>query len=259
MRTATLLRACHPQPSLAVTAMAAALATLTGHDRRGVARVAAAVGTGQLSVGWCNDWLDASRDTAVGRTDKPVAAGTVDASQVRAAALTALAVSLVASARLGGPGRRHLVALASAWSYDLGVKSTALSWAPYALSFGLLPGVATPAGRSLPHRIGAAAALLGVGAHLANALPDLDDDSATDVRNVATRLGRGPSRVGSAAALLTGTALLTGLRAPAFAAAAGVTAAGLGAGPTSRRPFAAAMAVAGLDVVLLLRRSRVSR
>jgi 4-hydroxybenzoate polyprenyltransferase len=259
MRIATLLRASHPQPSLAVTAMAATFASAAGHDRRGIARVAAAVGAGQLSVGWCNDWLDGARDSAVGRTDKPVATGAVTTSQVRGAAVTALVVSALASARLGAPGRRHLAALASAWSYDLGVKSTAMSWAPYAVSFGLLPGVASPAGRTVPPRVTAAAALLGIGAHLANALPDLDDDAATDVRNLATRIGRRPSQLGAAAALLAGTALLTGVRRPAFAAAAGITVVGLAAAETSRRPFLAAMAVAGLDVVLLVRRARVSR
>ncbi len=254
MSFARLLAASHPQPSAAVTAMAALLAAATGHDRRGIARVAAAVGAGQLSVGWCNDWLDAGRDGVVGRADKPVVASDLDPGTVRTAAFVALTASALLSARLGRPGRKHLAALASAWSYDLGLKGTAGSWAPYAVSFGLLPQVAAPDGYALPRRATAAAALLGVGAHLANALPDLDDDVATGVRNLPTRLGRGRSQVGAGAALLAGTALLSGPRDPVFLGAAVITAGGLAA----ERPFEAAMAVAGLNVLLLLIRSRAA-
>ncbi len=39
----------------------------------------AAVLTGQLSIGWSNDWLDAYRDAAVRRFDKPVVSGAVTA------------------------------------------------------------------------------------------------------------------------------------------------------------------------------------
>src|SRR5918994_1829605 len=68
-----LLRACHPEPTAAVTLMMTALAVTAGRDARGVLMVAAAVLTGQLSIGWLNDVLDARRDRAVGRLDKPVA------------------------------------------------------------------------------------------------------------------------------------------------------------------------------------------
>ena len=42
------------------------------------------------------------------------------------------------------------------------------------------------------------AALLGVGAHLLNVLPDLDDDAATGVRGLPHRLG--PRRIAPVAA-----------------------------------------------------------
>ena len=52
-----LLRACHLQPTLAVTAISTALALSVG---RGVGALAVlfAVLAGQLSVGWSNDYLD---------------------------------------------------------------------------------------------------------------------------------------------------------------------------------------------------------
>src|SRR4051794_41679632 len=66
---------CHPGPALAVTVVATLLAVAAGAPARTVALVGAAFGVGQLSIGWSNDWLDAARDVAVGRGDKPVAAG----------------------------------------------------------------------------------------------------------------------------------------------------------------------------------------
>src|SRR6202789_4337288 len=77
-RTAlALLRASHPEPTVMVTALAVALAIGTGRGGVGVLFVGAAVLAGQLSVGWHNDWLDAKRDSAAGRTDKPVAPGEI--------------------------------------------------------------------------------------------------------------------------------------------------------------------------------------
>ena len=60
-----LAAACHPEPTVAVTAMATALAATTGRDAVGVLLVAVAVLTGQLSIGWLNDYLDADRDVLV--------------------------------------------------------------------------------------------------------------------------------------------------------------------------------------------------
>ena len=193
-----LARACHPLPSLAVAAVVALLAATAGRDGRGVALTFAAVLVGQLSVGWANDAVDASRDIAAGRTDKPVVAGLVDARTVRRAAVAALAVAVVMSYVAAGPvgGSAHVVALASAWAYDLGVKSTRWSFLPFAVSFGLLPAFVTygltPPAAPAPW-VTAGAALLGVGAHLANAVPDLERDRADGSAGVVDGLGRGPA------------------------------------------------------------------
>ena len=109
-----LVRACHFQPTLAVTAVTTGLAALAGRSAWGCVAVAVAVLAGQLSTGWSNDWFDAARDTANGRTDKPIVSGAVDVSTVRAAALAALvglrpAVAPVRVAgRRGPPGGRRL-------------------------------------------------------------------------------------------------------------------------------------------------------
>ena len=58
----------------------------------------AAVFTGQLLIGWSNDYLDAERDRAVHRSDKPVAAGAVAPRAAVTAAVIALILTLALSA-----------------------------------------------------------------------------------------------------------------------------------------------------------------
>ena len=60
-----------------------------------VLAVGAAVLAGQLSVGWHNDWLDAERDSAAARPDKPVATGAVSRRTVARCALIALAAAVL--------------------------------------------------------------------------------------------------------------------------------------------------------------------
>ena len=262
-----LVVASHLPPTVMVTAFALALSAGIGAGARTTTLVALAVLTGQLSVGWSNDWLDARRDVAVGRADKPVVTGLVTAATLRAAALVALGACVVLSLATGLlPGAVHVVAVGVAWSYNALLKATWWSWAPYAVSFGLLAVfvvLAAPgAGRPAPWAV-AAAALLGVGAHFANTLPDLEDDTATDVRGLPHRLGRRASSV-LAPVLLAAASALVVLAPPtppgpvtwALGAVAVVLALAAGAvgvvRPRSRAPFALSMAVAGVCVVLLV-------
>ncbi|ARK05512.1 ubiquinone biosynthesis protein UbiA [Cellulosimicrobium sp. TH-20] len=262
-----LVVASHFPPTVMVTAFALALSAGIGAGARTTTLVALAVLTGQLSVGWSNDWLDARRDVAVGRADKPVVTGLVTAATLRAAALVALGACVVLSLATGLlPGVVHVVAVGVAWSYNALLKATWWSWAPYAVSFGLLAVfvvLAAPgAGRPAPWAV-AAAALLGVGAHVANTLPDLEDDAATGVRGLPHRLGRRASSV-LAPVLLAAASALVVLAPPtppgpvmwALGAVAVVLALAAGAvgvvRPRSRAPFALSMAVAGVCVVLLV-------
>lgn len=260
-----LLRACHPEPTVAVTAMITALAVTAGRDARGVLLVAAAVLAGQLSIGWLNDALDAGRDTAVGRTDKPVATGAVSGRTVGVAAGVAAVACVPLSFASGAlAGSVHLVAVAAGWAYDLGLKSTRWSVLPYLVCFGLLPVfvvLGLPGAPVPPGWLPAAGALLGAGAHFANVLPDLDDDAATGVRGLPHRLGATASRAAAALLLLAATVVLAvAAPLPAVLAwsvpllAALVLAAGFRAGrrPGSRAPFRAVLVVAALAVVLLL-------
>jgi 4-hydroxybenzoate polyprenyltransferase len=260
------VRASHPEPTVAVTAVATALAASSGLGATS-ALVAAAFLSGQLSVGWSNDWVDRDRDVRTGRTDKPVARGELPVAVVRRAALTAAALCVPLSLALGAwPGLAHLVAVAAAWAYNLHLKSTVLSWAPYALAFGLVPSIVVlslPGSSWAAWWATAAGALLGVGAHLTNVLPDLDHDAATGVRGLPHRLGARASAAAAALLLLAATALLAlgpgdagAVEVAVLAAAAGVTAVGLARARRagSRDAFRAAIVVALLGVGLLVAR-----
>lgn len=265
MRSTGLLRAAHPAPSAAVTAVVTALAAASGRGGAGTVLIASAVLTGQLSVGWSNDLIDTDRDVAATRHDKPLATGAASARAVTIAAGCTLAacvpLSLANGWRAGGA---HLIGVAAAWGYNLGVKGTGWSWLPYALAFGLLPAFVTLSlpGRPWPHWwASAGAALLGVGAHAANVLPDIDDDLAGNIRGLPQRLGLRGARTLAASALAAGSAVLAlgpagpvgipGRAGLATAFALSLTVALWPAG-RSRTPFLVCLGLAATDVALLL-------
>lgn len=254
-----LLGAAHAGPTLAVTVLAGLLAAAQGLSTGTAVLVVAAVLAGQLSVGWSNDLVDLDRDRAAGRTDKPLAGGEVPVAVVRACCAAAVLCCVALSLSCGlAAGLVHLVCVAAAWAYNLGLKATPWSWAPYAVAFGLLTVFVSLADDALPPwwwPVGAA--LLGVGAHLLNVLPDLDDDAATGVRGLPHRLGRRWIAPVAAAVLVTATVvvlvgapLATAVRtssAVVVLVLAAVVVTGHG-----RRPFVAAVAIALVDAVLLV-------
>jgi len=268
-RVLALARSCHPAPTLLVTAVVLALAAASGRGARGCTVIALATLAGQLSVGWCNDRVDLARDRAAGRRDKPLAAGAVRPGTVSAAAGTALAVCAVLSPAAGvAAGAAHLAGVAAAWAYNLGLKRTVWSPLPYALAFGLLPGFVTlglPGHPWPPAWAVAAGALLGLGAHGANVLPDIGADLAAGVRGAPQRLGAGRTRVACACALAAASAVLVlgpagrpGAAGWAALAATGVLSVAAAAAPggrgAGRTPFLAVQAVAAVDVALLVAR-----
>lgn len=260
-----LVRACHPEPTAAVTGVSAALAAAVGRGVPGTLATAAAVLAGQLSVGWMNDYLDRGRDVRSGRRDKPVAVGLLDPAVLRTATVLA-AVAVVPLSLLSGlvAGSLHLLAVASAWAYNAGLKATAASVLPYAASFGLLPAFVTAGlpGRPVVGWLVAAGSLLGAGGHFANVLPDIEDDLRTGVRGLPHRLGAAGSRLAAAVALVTASVVLAvgppgppgllGVGAVAVAVVCGCGAALLGRRPGSRAAFLGVLVVAAVDVALLL-------
>jgi 4-hydroxybenzoate polyprenyltransferase len=188
-----LARSTHPGPTVAVTAVTAVLAVGVGVPPLPAVLVTAAVFAGQVSVGLSNDWIDAERDAEVGRRDKPVARGWIDAGLVRTVSVITAIVAVLLTVPVGwAVTAAHIVFIASAWSYNAWLKRTPLSVLPFIVSFGLLPAIvtlaATPPEFAAPAALGAGA-LLGVAAHFANVLPDLADDRAMGIAGLPHRLG----------------------------------------------------------------------
>jgi 4-hydroxybenzoate polyprenyltransferase len=266
-RAVALVRAAHAPPTVAVTALATAIAATSGRDVRGTLLVATAVLTGQLSIGWCNDFVDRDRDRAAGRRDKPIVTGAVTPRLVAVACGAAVTACVPLSLASGWrAGLCHLVVVAGGWAYDLGLKRTLLSWLPYATSFAMLGAflaLGLP-GHPAPHAwLLGAGALLGVGAHFLNVIPDLDDDRSAGVLGLPQRLGATRARTGGAVLLAAAAAMVTfgpGDPAPwtlaglAASVALATTAALTGRRAGSRLPFLLALATAAVTVGLLVAR-----
>ncbi len=267
--TAALAKATHAAPTVTVTAVITAFAASTGRGLGGTVLVAATVLSGQLSVGWSNDYLDRFRDDVVGRRDKPIPAGEIAGETVWVAAVTALLFCVPLSLASGWrAGLVHLAGVAAAWGYNLGLKATLLSPVPYAIGFGALPAfvvLGLPGRPSPPVWLVAGGALLGLGAHFANVLPDLADDAATGIVGLPHRLGRTGSALASAGLLLAATLVLAlgpskgsavvtygGLALALVMVVAGVAGSLRRGTEGSAAMFRMAMGLALLDVTLLL-------
>lgn len=263
-----LLKAAHAGPSFAVTGLGTALALQAGRGLPGSLLLGSALLSGQLAIGWTNDLVDRERDVAAGRTDKPLATGAVRVRTAQVAATVALTACVPLSLANGWrSGLTHLVAVGGGLAYDLGVKRTRWSFLPFAASFGLLPSVVTlslPGHPWPPWWATTAGALLGVVAHLANALPDLDDDRAAGVLGLPQRLGAARSRA-LGGVLLGAAAVLLAVAPPGPVGGAGLALLAVTAGlltaafavrwpPSSRTPFVLTTAAAFTVVALLIGR-----
>ena len=168
----------------------------------------------QAAIGTANDIIDADAD-ADHKPRKPIPLGLVERRRAERVLAASLAIGLGLSV-LSGPATFALALLGTGvgLAYDLRLKGTAWSWAPFALGIPLLPvfgwvgargglppaqmvllvGLAVPAGAALA---------------CANALGDLERDLATDTASVATALGR--RRTWTVGAGLQGVVLVAAL------------------------------------------------
>ena len=212
-RVVDLALACHPGPTVAVTVFAVAMAAGAGapapHDRPGRCR-----DPGRAAVGRLVERLDRRRTATPpsAAPDKPVGAGRLAVSTVRTAALVARG-GVRASSRWRSAG-------APGWC----------TWRPSRRRGRTTSGSRAPSGRGRRTRSRsascrwpsrsrcpvhpvaawwamAAGALLGIGAHGANVVPDLQDDRATGVRGLPHRVGGTATSIGTALALVAATVL----------------------------------------------------
>ena len=199
LKALALFRATHPLPSFSVASFTVLFGIGVGLPLEKIWLVGLAVLTQQFSVGLSNDWLDAERDKAVERIDKPVALGIVSVARVRTASFVAAVTALALSFALGTAAFLLMFPmLAIGWAYNLGLKANGFSVIPYILGFGILPAFVTLSGQEPalpPVWVMIVAGIFGVAAHFANTLPDLLADKKTGVRALPHILGQAASAV----------------------------------------------------------------
>ncbi len=188
----------------------------------------------QAAIGTANDILDADADAGY-KPRKPIPLGLISPRDARVLLAVSLGLGLGLSA-LSGPATFGVAVLGTAVGlvYDLRLKGTPWSWAPFAVGIPLLPvfgwvggsGGALPASLVLLVLIAVPA---GAALACANALGDLERDLVTGTASVATALGR--RRAWAVGAGLQGLTLTVALGAIALGAAdARAVLAGLAAG-----------------------------
>lgn len=148
----------------------------------------------QFAIGAANDFGDASSD-AVSKVNKPIPAGEISRRTALIVAAVAAGFGLLMAATVAMPALLiGALGLGDGLLYDLRLKGTALSWAPFAAGVGLLPVFAWwGAVGSVPLAflgIVVLAFFAGMTLALANAYVDLDRDRASATASVATFLGR---------------------------------------------------------------------
>ena len=250
-----LLNACHLGPTLTVTITSFLLATNLWWE--GPAYIIAfGVFLGQLLVGFTNDLNDYQDDLKHNRFNKPLVTGRITEKQLRTAikivAPLAVVVNVFGPLGIKG-GLIYLFGVGMGISYNLYFKSTLLSPLPYAIAFAALVAcIVVATDRNPPLWLMAAASLLGVAAHFANVLKDLDQDLTSGIKGFPQRLGKKYSRVIVSTLLITTTLLLNYINPNTPLLVIGLIAAIITSFAPNKLMFSALMITAIIDVVLML-------
>jgi hypothetical protein len=223
-----MVRSTHPRLLLVMSLGMGAAAALAGRATREVGLVIAAMAVAQAILGWHNDLVDRKRDLERFDQDhppeaKPVAASLLDAGTVSFAMACALLLLIPLSVAAGvtaGVSLLGYVVVGMLGNHVL--RTGALSWLPWAVSFALLPAYLAYGGwggngPDTPPEIAITAltALLGVCVHFIVSLPGLVLDNRDGWRTLPLRVAL---RTG-AARLLWLSLLLTALTLAGLAVA----------------------------------------
>jgi len=214
---ARALRIIHPFPTLlnvAATAGLAFVAASGSPDVSTLLRMMLVMFCAQSAIGVTNDLFDHDLD-ARAKPWKPLVAGVVSMQAATFLALGLIAVTAIVAATLGVAGfALAMLGMACGLAYDAWFKRSMFSAVPFMIAIPTLPlWVWATLGQwqDALWWVIPLGALVGLSLHLANTLPDIDDDAAYGVRGLAHRLGaHGSATIGwssFAAALLLSLAL----------------------------------------------------
>ena len=250
-----LLKACHLGPTLTVTITSFLLATNLWWE--GPAYIIAfGVFLGQLLVGFTNDLNDYQDDLKHNRSNKPLVSGQITTAQLQRAikivAPIAVVVNIVGPLGIKG-GLIYLFGVGMGISYNLYFKSTLLSPLPYAIAFAALVAcIVVATDRNPPLWLMSAASLLGVAAHFANVLKDLDQDLSSGIKGLPQRVGKKYSRLIVSILLISTTLLLNYIHPNTPLLVIGLIAAIVTSFTPNKIMFSSLMVTALIDVVLML-------
>ena len=206
-----LLRASHFAPTMAVTTVSYLLATTFWWEGPALI-IAFGVFLGQLLVGFTNDLNDYPDDLKHRRMAKPLVSGQITTSKLSTAikivAPFTVLINILGPLGLNG-GLVYLFGVGMGVSYNFYFKSTPLSPIPYALAFSaLVSSVVLATDRTPPLWYISAAALIGVAAHFANVLKDLDQDLESKIKGLPQQIGKRGSRFVTSLLLIAATFIL---------------------------------------------------
>jgi 4-hydroxybenzoate polyprenyltransferase len=160
----------------------------------------------QLSIAIFNDYCDRQRDV-LSKKNKPIVRGLVLPREALFTALLLMSMMVLLLIPLNRMALLiSLLYLACGQSYNLGLKTTPLGAIVFALAIPLIPVYAFVA---VDHFVPLVlwqipiSFLLGLALHLANALPDIEQDAANQVRNIVVVLGRKRAMVASCLLILS--------------------------------------------------------
>jgi 4-hydroxybenzoate polyprenyltransferase len=173
----------------------------------------------QSTIGVANDIFDRELDAAT-KPYKPLVSGALSMRAAVPLALLLLCSAVATSATLGAAGfTLAMVGLVCGLAYDARLKRTVLSAVPFMVAIPTLPfwiWATLGEWEAVLWWLAPLGGLIGLSLHLANTLPDIDDDAAHGVRGFAHALGKRASMLLAWGAF--GTALVI---ASAIAPAAG--------------------------------------
>ena len=250
-----LLKATHIGPTMAVTVISLLLASSLWWEGPALV-IAFGVFLGQLLVGFTNDLYDYQDDLKHKRIDKPLVSGKITTAQLKSA--IKIVIPLMILVNLFGPlgikgGLIYLLGVGLGVSYNFYFKFTLLSPLPYALAFAaLVAAIVVATDRTPPLWLLISSACLGVAAHFANVIKDINEDLKSEIIGLPQKLGKKASRV-IIGILLIGTTLLLNFVTPSpVLLSIGLVAAVITIFASDKLIFKALIITVIVDLILLL-------
>jgi len=194
-RLALALRIIHPFPTLLNVAATAGLAFVAAHgspDASDLARMMLVMFFAQSAIGVTNDLFDRDLD-AYAKPWKPLIAGAVRPATAIGLALGLIGAAAVVAVTLGAASfALAMLGMTCGLAYDVRLKRSLFSAVPFMIAIPTLPiwvWVTLGEWEAALWWLLPLGALIGLALHLANTLPDIDDDARHGVRGLAHRLG----------------------------------------------------------------------